>query len=201
MASSRASTETQEKLKSKSSSQRLFVTLIPHTCNLFFNSGTFILTKLGSISLTEIVLKIVVVNNIKLQLHSYFAAKDFTPHKPHFRATFIARPRVTGNTKLDYYMYLVQHATCNNEKEEIKCQNKVKALTEMSDHSCGVTTSCNPPLIAIGFIIKMHNHDLVFNAKIVVDVWSIFMCLQALRFHSNYKNCSPQTSSVLQIKI
>ena len=33
-------------------------------------------------------------------MYSYFAAKDFTPHKPRFRATFFARPRVTGNTKL-----------------------------------------------------------------------------------------------------
>lgn len=41
-----------------SSSWRLFATLIPPTCKLFFNSaGTFSLTKLGSISLTEIVLK------------------------------------------------------------------------------------------------------------------------------------------------
>ena len=72
------------------------------TCKLFFNSGTFILTKLSSISLTEIALKIVFVNNIKLQLHSYIAAKDFTPHKLHFRALFFARPRVNGNTKLDY---------------------------------------------------------------------------------------------------
>ena len=36
MASSRASTEIQEKLKSKSSSRRLFATLIPPTCKLFF---------------------------------------------------------------------------------------------------------------------------------------------------------------------
>ena len=86
--------------------QKFFTTLIRNTdsptCKLFFNSGTFILTKLGSISLTEIVLKIVFVNNTKLQLHSYIAAKDFTPHKPPFRALFFARPRVTGNTKLDY---------------------------------------------------------------------------------------------------
>ena len=109
-ASSRASIEIQEKLKSKSSSRRLFATLIPPTCKLFFNSGTvFILTKLGSISLTEIVLKIVFVNNIKLQLHSFFAAKDFTPHKPHFRALFFARPRVTGNTKLDYWKSTTSH--------------------------------------------------------------------------------------------
>ena len=86
--------------------QKFFTTLIRNTdsptCKLFFNSGTFILTKLGSISLTEIVLKIVFVNNIKLQLHSYFGAKDFTPHKPHSRALFFARARVTGNTKHDY---------------------------------------------------------------------------------------------------
>ena len=46
--------EIQEKLKSKSSSRRLFATLIPPTCKLFFNSGTFILTKLGSISLLRL---------------------------------------------------------------------------------------------------------------------------------------------------
>ena len=84
--------------KSQSSSQRLFATLLPCTCKYFFSSSTFILTKLGFISLT---LKILVTNNIKLKVHSYFAGKDFTPHKPHFRATFSARPRVTGNSKLD----------------------------------------------------------------------------------------------------
>ena len=103
MAKSRASTEIQQKLKSKRSSQRLFVTVIPHTCKLFFNSGTFILTKLGSISLTEIVLKNRSCKQHKAATTSYFSAKDFTPHKPHFRATFIARPRVTGNTKIDYF--------------------------------------------------------------------------------------------------
>ena len=99
--------------------------MIPPTCKLFFNSGTF-LAKLGSICLTKIVLKTVVVNNIKQQVHSYFAANDFAPHKPHFRATFFAWPRVTGNTKLDY---LFLHCSNNNRAETV-LQLFMKAVTE-----------------------------------------------------------------------
>lgn len=88
--------------------QQFFATLIRNTdCKYFFNSGTLILTKLDSISLTEIVLKLqlrTTLSSWKLhwEVHSHFAAKDFTPHKPHFRVTFFARPRITGNTKPDY---------------------------------------------------------------------------------------------------
>ena len=91
--------------------QKFFVMLICSTYFLalvqyFFSSGTFIITKLGSSSLTEIVLKIVVANKMQLQVHLYFAAKDFTLHNPRFCATFFALCsllRVTGNTKLNYW--------------------------------------------------------------------------------------------------
>ena len=78
MTSSRAFTG-----KSNSFSQRLFATLIRRTCKYLFNSATFILTKLCSISLTA-----KYIRNLP---------RKILPH-----ATFFARPRVTRNTKLDY---------------------------------------------------------------------------------------------------
>ena len=84
-------------------SQRLFTTLIEST--LIFNSETFILTKLGSISSTEIVLKIngsCEQHKATRYIHVFLLNEDFTPHKPHFGVRICARPRVTRNTKLDY---------------------------------------------------------------------------------------------------
>ena len=81
----------------------LFATLIPRTCKCFFNSETFTLTKIGSISSTAIALKDFSCKQHKTaSTFVYFAAKDFILHKPHLLVTFFARPRVTGNTKLDY---------------------------------------------------------------------------------------------------
>ena len=56
-------------------------------------------------NLTEIFLKNSSRDQQKAAQRStlYFGAKDFTPRKSHFRVKFFARPKVTGNTKLDYF--------------------------------------------------------------------------------------------------
>ena len=92
---------------SRAFTDKSLICLIPCTCKYFFLAQEFHSDEIRFrlISLNAIVLKIPVANNSeKLQLHPYFAAKDFTPHKPCVRAMFFAGIR--KSTISSPYIYI-----------------------------------------------------------------------------------------------